>query len=196
MLLLFIPSTATLSADEAYDGTSLESLQTQLQLLEEFLEGVKNPRMRTGFEDVFSGDIFSSPIQPINFFDGKYDNCFLVVVMNHEDLYNYELKEVLSSATGIPPSRIAFLWLDLENVMRHEPPVIELTLDWWFTYHADIMIDLLRDDLESVLEYRTLEEIAAAVEYFEDKLAERGVKIIVDEAITVEELPEVRVDLK
>ncbi|MCL2376059.1 MAG: hypothetical protein FWC76_01560 [Defluviitaleaceae bacterium] len=153
-MLLLITSASAISADEA----SLDVLQ--LQLLRGFLENVTNPKTRTGFEDVLNGGILDTQFRSLLSPDGEFDNSFMVGVINYDDMLNYELKEMLSSATGIPSSRIVFFWMDLENV-RHEP----LTLHQWHTYYADIMLDT-----------------------FKDKPTEKVVGILADEAITAKEL--------
>ena len=106
----------------------VQDVQQQYELLQQFIGNTMNSKARTNFDDAFMG-ILGTPMQPFYMEDGEFDDWFIVGIANEEDMFNEDLKEVISSNTGIPTDRIGFFWLDLNSAIWPEPQRVRVTFE-------------------------------------------------------------------
>ena len=170
LMLLFsvLSATTVLAGDETYIQ------ERQLELLQEFLDMTVNPRLRTAYDGVFTGGLWGTPLTPSGFSD--YEDSFIIGVSDIDDMFNEDLKEVISLTTGIPVENITFLYVNLESFQRNEPRSLEEWMEVNPVRAAQILTIISRDP--SYYGY-TFEE----VELFEGLLAERD---LVKDSLAIE----------
>jgi len=168
-----------------------QDVQQQYQLLREFLDTAMNPAARmdsnNALDNVFKG-IMGTPMQPLRLFDGEFTDWFIIAIENEDDLFNEELKDTISLATGIPSDRIGFFWLDTENARRREPQQVRITFEHMLIHNTGAMLEIMKNRPESLLHWYAHEEISQALEseLVQNELAKRGVTVTIDETISVE----------
>jgi len=170
-------------------NTQEQVWQQQYQLLQEFINPSAGSRVMSessaGYSHALTS-IFSTPLQPFPFrtLADQYNGQFVLMVSDERYLNDNDLKEVISSATGIPVDIIEFMRLEVEESYF---PIKQIRVPFAIMLESspDEVITRLQDDPESILANYTLEEVAEGIAIFEDELASRGITITVDYAFTV-----------
>ncbi|MCL2350484.1 MAG: hypothetical protein FWC67_03280 [Defluviitaleaceae bacterium] len=170
-IIVFTPNHTTIVAEEY-----VPDLETQHANLQDFLASTTNPRTRTAFDDVFTGGTWGTPLETSGF-DGLEEH-FIIGLANYEDATcqerMQELREDISSSTGIPQETISFAWIDTKPTQPNVPMTLEQAVD----ENPEFAIEIIWIYFNNAGHFGLSDEYLKDIKNAERRLREKGYEFI------------------
>ena len=141
------------------------TVEKQYELLIEFLNIATDPMSRMDFNNVFTGGLWGTPLEPSGF--DEFEDNFIIGITCYSHMYNENNRELISLFTGIPLDRISFAY-----IYHHETPRdVFHTVEEWIDINpatAYELINIIIQNPDIFVDYYTYEELLLFNEFAEN----------------------------